>query len=600
MKRCLLSLLLPALLAAAPSPLVVGSVRDRRGAPIAGARVAAGEAVTQTDAQGTFALTATDVRSVTITCAYCEPLTLAVTAGEPVVALVRRYDAIARDAPSERDVASVPYGYAESIAALRPFTVFETSSHALPGAQLSDRGTSSRGSLLLDNGIPVYDITSNQSPFVVYPAYAVQSIAWLPPSDAFSYGDLAGGGTLIAQTHGSDRWSGLFAGGNTGALRVAQTLDSSAWSASASQEPEDKRTRADGSIRVPFGDDAFSIDAAASEDRYAPETQHLDTSEEGIRLGFESTRQNRVSATLLADGGGYDGAAPTTSYAAKWSDVQAQAGVTTNARIQFFTDAGVRASSGRYTTSAAIPSTAGTVAQTRIDMGAQTAGDRYEARIGVGAFDFSYAGGAAGARHALTGGILAPGFSGRYDFDPHWSLQVQAGESFALPTILETFVYPPDSPGIALDRNMVLIGTLGYGDLRRFRAEITTMSERVSGLDRGTVHSAGVSLAWQIAPALSLRAWLLHENDATQPYEPVYRFGVRPQPATVGSYWLTYESSGLRIDAIYRRDLLDYRIDPHFDASVSAPLSRWLGAFAATQRVDGSRSVTIGLRAWSP
>lgn len=592
---------MPALLAAAPSPLVVGSVRDQFGAPIAGARISAGRSAVRTDAQGTFALAGANISSVTVTCAYCRPLTLAVTPDQPVIALVQRYDALSQEAPSERDIASVPYGRAESVAALRPFAVLENSSHPLPGAQISDRGTSSRGALLLDNGIPVYDVASNQSPFVAFPAYSVQRISWLPPTDAFTYGDLAGGGTVIADTHGGEPWSAMLAGGSSGALSAGQTLPDGAWLAATSRDAIDTRARADALLRIPSGENAFTFNVVASQDRLSPAAQHLNTSVGGLRFAWESAGENQVSASVAADGGGYDGAAQNIDYSAKWSDVQMQAGVTTNARVQFFSDASVRASSGYYRTStAALPLTAGTIAQTHVDFGAQTAGDRYSLRAGAGAFDLRYAGGAGGARSTLDGGIVLPSFFGSYAFDPHWTLQVQAGESFALPTILEAFVYPPDSFALAFDRNMLLTGTLGYGDLRRFRASLTTMSERVTGLDSGTIHSSGISVAWQIAPALSLRAWLMHENDQTQPYEPIYRFGVRPQPATVGSYWLTYETTGLRIDAIYRRDLLDYQVDPHFDASISAPLSSGVRLFGSTERRAGTRLVTVGLRTQIP
>jgi len=600
-KRCLLVFALPALLAAAPTPLVVGSVRDQYGLPISGARVAAESASASTDAQGTFALRAADVRQITITCAYCAPLTLAVTPDEPVVALVRRYDSLAQESPSDRDAASLPYAHAESIAALKPFTVLENSSHALPGPQISDRGASSRGALVSDNGIPLYDLASNQSPFVAFPAYAAQRVSWLPPSDAFLYGDLAGGGTVLTQTHAADAWSGVAAAGSSSAARAGQTLDTTAWSAAASHDENDDRVRADASFRVPLGDDAFDVSALAARDNFAPASQHLTTSDNGIALTYTSMRQNRVSASLIADGGGYDGATPSLDYYAKWSDVQAQAGVTTTAPIQFFLDGGARASSGYYwTTGTSLPLTAGTVAQTRVDVGAQTSGERYSARLGLGAFDLRYAGGSAGARSVLDGGMIAPSFSGSYAFDAHWKIDVQASESFALPTMLEAFVYPPEGPGLNFDRNLLFAQTLSYGDLRRFRAAVTTLSERVSGLDTGTIHSAGVSAQWQVAPALSLRAWLLRDNDFTEPSETLYRFGARPRPSTVGSYWLTYESAGLRIDALYRRDLLDYGADPHFDASISAPISSGLRIFGATERRAGARTFTIGLRALAP
>lgn len=600
MKRCLLLLALPALLAAAPTPLVVGSVRDQNGLPIAGARVTAGDATAQTDAQGTFAIEASNVQRVTIACAYCKPLMVTVKGDEPVVALVQRYNAVAQETPSVRDVASVPYAYTESVAALRPFAVLENSSHPLPGPQISDRGASSRGALVLDNGIPLYDVATNQSPFVAFPAYAPQNVSWLPPSDAFTYGDLAGGGTVIADTRNSDAWSGIAALGGTSALRAGQTRENAAWSAAGSSESDDRRERADAFFRFPVGDDAFDFTAIAAQDRYSPGAQQLNTSDTGLRLGYTRVDQNRVSASLVADGGGYYGVTPNLDYSARWSDVQAQGGVATMTRIQFFTSAGVRASSGDYWTSGSLPQTSGAIAQTHLDMGAQTSGDGYSVKLGFGAFGAHYSGGSAGAHSTLDGGMLAPSFAGSYAFGPYWTLEVQAAQSFALPTVLEAFVYPAETPGLVLDRNLLFSQTLSYGDLRRFRASVTMLSERVNGLDNGMIHSAGLSAAWQIAPTLALRAWILRDNDQTLPYEPLYRFGARPLPATVASYWMTYESSGLRIDAIYRRDLLDYRIDPHFDASVSAPLAAGWRIFGGTERRAGARTLTFGVRADTP
>jgi hypothetical protein len=596
----LLLLALPALLAAAPTPLVVGSVRDQNGLPIAGARVTAGDATAQTDSQGTFALEAANVRRITIACAYCRPLTVSVTDGEPVVALVQRYDAIAQEAPSMRDIASVPYSHTESVAALRPFAVLENSSHPLPGPQISDRGASSRGALVLDNGIPLYDVATNQSPFVAFPAYAAQNVSWLPPSDAFTYGDLAGGGTVIADTQNSDAWSGIAALGGTSALRAGQTHDNAAWSAAASTQSGDRRERADAFFRFPVGDNTFDVTAIAAQDRYSPGVQELNTSDTGLRLGYTSVEQNRVSASLVADGGGYYGATPALDYSARWSDVQAQGGVATMTRIQFFANAGVRASSGDYWTSSSLPQTSGAIAQTHVDAGAQTSGNGYSAKLGFGVFGAHYSGGSAGAHSTMDGGMVAPSFAGSYAFGPHWTLDVQAAQSFALPTVLEAFVYPPETPGLVLDRNLLLSQTVSYGDLRRFRASATMLSEQVNGLDNGTIHSAGISAAWQIAPTLALRAWVLRDNDQTIQYEPLYRFGAQPRPATVGSYWMTYESSGLRIDAIYRRDLLDYRIDPHFDASVSAPVVPGWRIFGGTERRAGARTFTFGLRADTP
>ena len=75
-----LCVLFVALLGAAPAPLVVGSVRDQEGAPIAGARVRlvgspVSTAVAQTATDGTFAIEGAG-SAVQIRCDYCRPTQL--------------------------------------------------------------------------------------------------------------------------------------------------------------------------------------------------------------------------------------------------------------------------------------------------------------------------------------------------------------------------------------------------------------------------------------------------------------------------------------------------------------------------------------------
>jgi hypothetical protein len=520
-----------------------------------------------------------------------------VTAEEPVVAFVHRYAGIAEQTPTGQDLASAPYAHAESLAALHPFMLLETSSHALPGAQTSDRGLASRGSLLVDDGIPLYDIATNQSPFVALPSFSLQHLAFAEPADAYRYGDLAGGGTTFVDTHAGSPWSAAAAAGSQSAARVGQTLPQEAWNAAFSHDSGDERARADASLSVPNSDDLFSLSALAASDRLSPADQYLDTSAGGLRIAFERSEENRVHASLTASSGGYDGDDNALSYSAKWSDVQAEGGVLTNSRIQFFADAGMRVSSGAYSTSSLTLSiVSGIATQLRVSAGLQTAGDRYELRLGAGAFDMHYGGGTSGNKTPLDAALVTPGFSGSYALDGHWTVEAQGGASFALPTMLETYVYPPESPALEFDRNTFFIETLKYGDLHRFRASLTAAQERVTGLDSGIVHSIGGSLAWQVTPDISVRAWLLRDNDFTRPYEAVYRFGARPQPVTGGSYWATYETAGMRLDAIYRQDLLDYRADRHADGSVSVPLGHGLRVFAATERRAGTRYVTAGLR----
>src|SRR5579871_4065953 len=193
------------MLAAPPArgqaPLVVGSVRDQSGAPIVGATVTGrspggADSITRTDAAGTFALHTPGITSVSITCRYCRPTRVDVTAAEPVVAIVRRYSALSADSPSTADLENLPYAHIESSVALRPFTLLAQTSAPYPGSLLSDRGLSASGALLVDDGAPNYDIVAGQSPYGMIPANYEQSAAVRDASQAYLYGDQAGGGVV--------------------------------------------------------------------------------------------------------------------------------------------------------------------------------------------------------------------------------------------------------------------------------------------------------------------------------------------------------------------------------------------------------------------
>ncbi len=62
--------------------------------------------------------------------------------------------------PRPADLQNLPYAHVESAIALRPFTLLAQKSAAYPGPTLSDRGLSSSGSLLIDDGAPNYDIVA--------------------------------------------------------------------------------------------------------------------------------------------------------------------------------------------------------------------------------------------------------------------------------------------------------------------------------------------------------------------------------------------------------------------------------------------------------
>ncbi|MGC2327130.1 MAG: hypothetical protein WA604_10495, partial [Candidatus Sulfotelmatobacter sp.] len=130
-----------------------------------------------------------------------------------------------------------------------------------------------------------------------------------------------------------------------------------------------------------------------------------------------------------------------------------------------------------------------------------------------------------------------------------WSANLGASGSFTLPNLWQQYAPDDGDDGLVYDRNALYDATLTYTDDARLRVSLEGASQRVAGFTNGMVTSTGVSVAWQVAPAISLRAWTMHVDDTTAaspPYIPFYASG---NPATVNAFWLTYDNGGaLRVD----------------------------------------------------
>lgn len=591
----------PLLLAAAPVALVTGAVRDQYGDPIRGALVSAQGGQAATDADGTFALEVSDAaQHVTITCTYCKRTVATIAADGTVVAIVIRYAALTSRAPSARDLQALPYAHAESDAALRPFTLFNDSSRILPGPRVSTYGASAFGGLVIDDGIPQYDIAAGTSSWRAFPDFVAQDIAITDQTNAFRYGDMAGGGTFAVDTQTQSGLSALLLGGNEGALRVTQALSDAAYTAAASTDQDETRLRADGSVRVPIGDSSFAATAILAQDRGFPEDGgSINDSAGGLVLHFQGNRPQPFFANAILDREGYStltaGGSPVDGL---WSDVMTQAGIASNTPVQLFATISGRWSTGYYDASAAgIPRVSGAVTQAQAVLGMQRTGENFSFQGGVGVFNVSYAGGTLGIAQPLSATILSPSLSGSYAFDSHWTASVSGSGAFRLPSLLEAYASALPFNELPYDRYNSLLESVDYTDDKRVRVSLLAMNESVTNLDQGMVHTAGAQITWQIAPVLSLRAWEMHVNDTTKTEYPLFRFARTPIPSTVGSIWLTYDlPGGIRADAIYRRDLIDYSPDQHLDASISGPLSHGLRWFALTERRHGERYAGAGLQ----
>jgi hypothetical protein len=117
----------------------------------------------------------------------------------------------------------------------------------------------------------------------------------------------------------------------------------------------------------------------------------------------------------------------------------------------------------------------------------------------------------------------------------------------------------------------------------------------VNGIWTGTVTSTGFSAVWQIAPAIALRAWTMHVTDTVPLYGGGLPYnGIAP---TVNAVWLTYDTgAALRVDAIYRRDLLDAAPFYHFDGAISGPIGNGLRWYAGAEDRMRRTFVDAGLR----
>jgi len=587
-------------LGAAPAPLMGGSVRDQEGAPISGASVAAGTLRTTTAADGTFALEGSGVGSVRIMCSYCKTLIVSVQNSEPVVAIVQRYHALSDSSPSARDIRSLPYSRAESVASLHPFVVLTDTRAFLPGPRLADRAASAQGGAIIDDGIPDYDIAANVSMFPVIPSFDLRSADAFAPGQTPYTGDQAGGGVFFLSDIPAQGTDASAIGGSDYAANRGVFTSSFAYAFSGSANKSGTRTRLAAQLQVPVNADSLDLSLIGARAGLARGSIWSGEAISGFRAQYQRVRDTALQATFAADRAGYNTSFASAPLSSTWSDLVGDLTVSSQSRVQVFGDLGVRHSTGLYDADAFRLRIAGSVAQTHFDAGAQTNGPGYSVRATIGAYAIAYNGGAGGNPIPLQAQALVPSLYASYALSPQWNVELYAGTSFRLPTLLEAYGTKPDLD-LRVDRYAELTQTLTYSDLNRIKLSITYMGEQLSSLDAGTVHSAGASIAWQVAPEISLRAWTMWFNDTTQPYEDILRFGRNVPSGTPGSLWLTYEHpSGLRIDAIYRSDFLDTLPQRHVDASLSGPLSRGLRWFVGTERLQDARTVDAGIKFSEP
>jgi hypothetical protein len=596
--------------ARAQTPLVVGAVRDQRGVPVAGAAVVGrrgnqAQLRTTTDTSGTFALAASGVVSILVTCRYCAPAVVSVRAGDPVVVIVDRYAALASDAPSSSDLENLPYAHVESALALRPFTLLEQSADAYPGSRLSDRGLSSSGSLLVDDGAPNYDIVSGSSPYELVPAQYERAAAVSDAGNAYLYGDQAAGGTVIASPFGGESNWQVATLGSDAIARAQIGSDNLGAVLGSFTNDEESRQRSDLSANFSLGSDQSLALAAGSEQG---RTLTSGTSQFAGSFSFaDATYADPQLANLyvsaVLDRGNYTIGGGGSTSAAVWSDSAVNVGVRSLGAVSTFADLGVRASTGFYDQQAAydgyyypLPRIGADLTQTRADAGVNAIGRDYDVTAGVGAFWIDYAGGTNGVSAPAKAALAVPSIQAQLFPNQRWSLALQDSDSFTLPTFVDQYEYAPDVNAVEYDRNALLAEALTFTDQARLRVSLEQATQRVTGASSGTINSAGLSVIWQVAPSIALRAWTMHVTDTVPAYALTTAYDGSTMP-TVNAFWLTYEpTAGLRLDAIYRRDLLDGAPFYHVDGDLSGPIADRLRWYAGVEDRARRTFLDVGLR----
>ncbi|MGB6061708.1 MAG: carboxypeptidase-like regulatory domain-containing protein [Candidatus Aquilonibacter sp.] len=563
---------------AVPAPLVVGSVRDQDGTPIAGAHVrlvgsSTPAAVVQTAADGTFAIEGV-ASAVQIRCDYCRPTQVPVAPDGTVTAVVQRYDAVRLEGPSPSDLRNLPYTHAESDVALTPFVVLEESTNPLVGASLHDRSVSTVGGLLVLDGVPDYNSVDGISTFSTISYNSAASVDVEGAPQGYEYGDVANAGTYSIDTIGGTTG---FAGGSD----TIATLNATGLGAGYSSAPLDTRSRVAAQIAVPVTNASAQIALATGSGNVSGSDDNpLQSAFSSLRLSYERTAGTDLYANVVADRGTDAYTSPHYGLDDAWSDVDARVGVRSHAVVAPFAEVDARESSGWYWSPDEAPYVAGAIGQVRAYAGVNANLPWYSATVAYGGDAIHYV-------NAYPDQVSAPvsghDASASLDLhpDPTWDLQASTSSGYVLQTILGYYAAEDAgySPADVLSTTEL---DLTFHALRRIRLGLTSFETRSS--DGIADVSSGAELAWQIAPSVSLRTWWLD---------------VHPHAGSaqsVGSAWLTAQSGVLRLDLIWRRDLLDLAGDAHLDGSISGPIGIRMRWFAQTEQFAHTRITDVGVR----
>lgn len=590
--------------AALATDLIVGSVRDQAGLPIARAEIRAfgttGIAVgsDRSDEVGTFAISlAAPATRVEVRCSHCRTASFALGSTANLAIVVARYRALESDVPTSEDLAALPYGSPAGALTLVPFVLGGTGARAL-----SDRGLGSGNGLVSDDGVALLDLATGTSPLVDFPDRYARDISVVRADRAYRYGSYAGGG-LFSVDQLAPQGSLWADAGHASALAIEPKIGDVHPALGISADGNTLARRADVDLTTVFAGGALRAGAtSATERRLALGTSGLARDLASARLAYATaSRRYRTSGDLSASNVGVAGDANGASnYRSNY--------LAANVRLEHPGPVDLAAGllATRQTTFYAVgppqiypappPQRYALVGDTAnetlyLEAGRSTNETSAHAAVAlenIGADETLSSGSLRGARLALL-----PAVSAQTKLGGGAYLRAGYSQSQRLPTLVESDGAAMALSSLAVERAELLEGALGYDAGTRLRAEAIAYREFTHGFNERRLEGIGASLVWQLAPLLSLRAWSLRATP-----HAFANSAYAGDDATRQVLWTTYENgAGLRFDAILHRDGSGPQHPAiALDGDAYVPFAARIALDLGTSRRENLRRYYFGLR----
>ncbi len=587
---CLVFVVAAPFAAEAATQLLVGSVRDSDGNALGGASVSARDSTgavvgsDRTAANGTFTIVPERTpATLDVSCVHCRSVHLVLGTSTNLAIVVLRYAALDSGVPNAADLSALPYARPADVLGLIPYVL-----PAAGGSDVSDRGLQHGHGLILDDGAPVYDLSTGESALIDFPGRYLQQIDAISADKAFRYGSYAGGGTFgLDQLTDATLLSGD--AGQPGTLALEPRFGAIVPAAGLSDEDGLVQRRADFDVDAPVAGGALRAGVTAADSAATPGPFDAYRNIQLARLSYSTASRNYVTS-LAATTAGWsetDGLADASSTAGSETSFNAQLerpNAITVAAGGSFTE-----QTGYDQVTASAPFLAGSV--TTVTAYLEAHGDARAAGFfaGLGLSNVDQHDSFGSSSQSNTELVLLPSLE-VHATSGMFGVSAGISDSLRAPTLAEATAARSD----VLERGDLLDATLYFDDRARLRVEATVFQEYLSGAATQRTVGVGGSLVWQVAPRLALRFWTLNDSALLFNTPDYYLPSTAPTGRQV--LWMTYQApAGIRFDAIAQRNVTNGAA-LGLDGDVVAPLSPHLSAVAGTSLFNGKRFYSFGLR----